>query len=435
MEKFPVDSGDVYRNEDYTPIAKSDYLENVKYRQERFGKERIEIILQYLKNNADKKYIEVLIDNFYFLVFKNDDVTLKFAIDIKKGWLNLFFDVNFLLMNFKILLPLLITITILALYFTKLIYTPINIMINSFNDINENKEYKLNIKQKDEIGQLSEKLEFYVNRTNNLLAEKEKFIDNLIKLQSRIEFDLKSKEEYLRNIVHDLKTPLHSIISYSSILKNKTINLIDDRQKKNIDRIITNAQFMITQVENILDFTKIINNYEDTLNIKKFNVQNMYKDIFHIINPLIDKRYINFICHTKFIYQNVYSDEYKIKSIFLNLLSNSLKNTLSGYIKLYIKTTRNKIFIIVKDSGKGIAKEKQKELFEPFKKEETNALQKKFSSSGVGLTIIKKNVELLKATIHFKSEINKGTEFKIIIPYKKPNGENKNGSKKKSNGN
>jgi len=68
MEKFPVDSGDVYRNDDYTPIAKSDYLDNVKYRQERFGKERIEILQKYLKKESkESRLLDVGCGTGWFL--------------------------------------------------------------------------------------------------------------------------------------------------------------------------------------------------------------------------------------------------------------------------------------------------------------------------------------------------------------------------------
>ena len=117
-----------------------------------------------------------------------------------------------------------------------------------------------------------------------------------------------------------------------------------------------------------------------------------------------------------------YSDETKLNKILGNLLENALKFTRKGYIEIGYKLERTNLEIYVKDTGIGIAPEKQTVIFERFSQEDKDASEA-HSGLGLGLSIAKENSELMGGQISLSSEKNKGSIFTVTIPYKPANGE------------
>jgi len=129
------------------------------------------------------------------------------------------------------------------------------------------------------------------------------------------------------------------------------------------------------------------------------------------------KKKINFIIEMdNKLNKNILVDKKSILIVLNNLLSNALKFTEKGYVKLSLIDDNGNIIIKVKDTGIGINKDKQSKIFEPFEQGE-NFLNKKYGGTGLGLAIVKNIVDMLNGEIEFTSIENEGTEFIVDIPY------------------
>jgi signal transduction histidine kinase len=214
-----------------------------------------------------------------------------------------------------------------------------------------------------------------------------------------IEFD-KLKSSFFNNITHSIRTPLSNIIGFSHLLENNS------KIDKNILTIIKrNSNLLLNTINNILKVANI-----DTNNIQIKNNKCILNDIINDVY-LSNKNSIK--PNVKFIIQKspntiVYSDDNIISIILFNLVSNSIKFTNKGYIKIGYHMENQNIVFYVKDTGCGITRENLQHLFDEYLYS-TN-------KGGLGLPIIKKLINLMNGNIWLITEKNKGTTFFFSIP-------------------
>ncbi|MEN3323223.1 two-component regulator propeller domain-containing protein [Mariniflexile soesokkakense] len=219
------------------------------------------------------------------------------------------------------------------------------------------------------------------------------------------------KLEYYTNISHEFKTPLTLISCHLQ-------DIIDDENTSKTTKISTNkiqksTTYLLNLVEQILDFRKI-REEKMKLHLINTNIINFIKNIHSQFMPLATKEGINLIFNYKQKNISGYIDVKILKKVIYNLLSNAIKFTPANKnIEISLKLAKNNEFIKlkIKDQGKGISKEDQKNLFERFGKSE--------NSSGIGLFYVKELVNCHKGTIEINSTLNKGTSFIIYIPIRK----------------
>ncbi len=225
----------------------------------------------------------------------------------------------------------------------------------------------------------------------------------------------KAKSEFLSNMSHELRTPMNGINGFLELLLDIEKN---DEKKGYLNIIKESSEHLMEIINDILSISKIeagkfkIKEQESNLYIRFNSIAKIFK-IQCEIKGLEFKLEVD-----KSLQKNIISDEHTILKILNNLLSNAVKFTEKGYVGLSAKEIEGKkIEIIVKDTGIGINEEKQKHLFEPFEQGE-HYLTKQYGGTGLGLAIVKKMLELLNGEIFVNTAIEKGTEWKIIIPYK-----------------
>ncbi|HOJ64871.1 MAG TPA: response regulator [Spirochaetota bacterium] len=237
--------------------------------------------------------------------------------------------------------------------------------------------------------------------------------DNLIKAKEEAERLNRVKSEFIANISHEIRTPMNSIIGFLDIL----LNIETSKEKKEYLEIINQSSLHLMEIINdILNISKIEAN---KFQIKKINL-NILKiadDLAKIYKKEFMKKKINFIIEMdNKLNKNILVDKKSILIVLNNLLSNALKFTEKGYVKLSLIDDNGNIIIKVKDTGIGINKDKQSKIFEPFEQGE-NFLNKKYGGTGLGLAIVKNIVDMLNGEIEFTSIENEGTEFIVDIPY------------------
>lgn len=230
----------------------------------------------------------------------------------------------------------------------------------------------------------------------------------------------REKTEFLSQMSHEIRTPLNSIMGFSeSIMTNKNLTLeILKEDSKNINLAALN---LLEIIENILDISKIESGKE-----KIDNIEYSVKDIIYELNSFVQSKIEKDVEFVFTIDENIpkliKGDKVKIYKILNGLLSNSIKFTKSGKIKLDIKYSLNKDDIILKfiisDTGVGIKESDQDKLFLKFSKINQDVEVNTINSTGLGLAIVKDLVELLEGNITFESSYGVGTTFTVEIKNK-----------------
>lgn len=229
---------------------------------------------------------------------------------------------------------------------------------------------------------------------------------------------LKSREQLISTVSHDLRTPLNTITGYSELMETTGLT---DKQVSYLKNVKSASHYVDNLVNDLLDFSRLEAGKikiakspfiladlirETSENIKE---QNSHKNITLQLD--IDQR----------LNKPVLGDAFRVRQILSNLIGNAYKFTEKGYIGIIAKINhkadniyRTEIQII--DSGIGIKKEKQEQIFMEFTQAEDHT-DKKYGGYGLGLTISKKLTELLDGKIGLKSEEGKGSTFVLKMPF------------------
>ncbi len=238
--------------------------------------------------------------------------------------------------------------------------------------------------------------------------------------QARMEADAanETKSMFLANMSHELRTPLNAIIGYSEMLKDEADSLGYESYSKDLSKISNAGHYLLVLINSILDFSKAEAGKTE-LDYSFINVNELLVEISEIIIPLVKKKNNIFTINCPDNIGDFYLDKTKITQALFNLLSNSCKFTNKGEIDLTVylenKTDQQWLCFSVKDTGMGIPKEKFEILFQPFT-QMTASTTRTHGGTGLGLTISKHFVSLMKGTIEVESTVGEGTTFTIKLP-------------------
>lgn len=232
------------------------------------------------------------------------------------------------------------------------------------------------------------------------------------------------KSKYLSNMGHELKTPLNSIIGYAQIIKEEWYDKFDDNNKKDIDLLIEQTRVLLKVINSILEISRLESG-KVPIYIDYFYIEDVIKECYNSIQNELKNKNIYFDYFIADEVNYIKSDAEKLREILLNLITNSIKFTESGGIKIFVKKVRkidykkfhlnfekNYVKFAVCDTGIGIIKENLEKVFEEFFQAHP---EKKHLGSGLGLSIVKRLVNLLKGYIFIFSKVNKGTIVYIFL--------------------
>ncbi len=228
------------------------------------------------------------------------------------------------------------------------------------------------------------------------------------------------KEEFLANMSHEIRTPLNAIIGFSEQLASSSL---DNDQRSRLQRVRSSSEHLLMLVNDILDYSKI---ESGKLRFEEigFKVSLVVNESLSTIEHLAANKGIELLAEIDPQLEDfiVKGDPIRLKQILINLAGNGVKFTAHGYVKILVKIkSRRKdrlwIEFLVEDTGKGIAPEKLSTIFEGFDQEDTS-ISRKYGGTGLGLTISKKLVNLLKGKIDVMSEVNQGSTFVLKLPFK-----------------
>ncbi|MCK4642952.1 HAMP domain-containing histidine kinase [bacterium] len=238
---------------------------------------------------------------------------------------------------------------------------------------------------------------------------------NLILLEDITDFKNMDevKNMFISGISHEIRTPLTSLISGLKLLKMGRLGELGKRQKEFVSMIHKDSNYLLELLENLIFVGKSSAGLFDNLNLESFEIAELAKDMEGLFLHDAAEKDISF--EVKQAGGTINSDYLKIKQVISNLLSNAFKYTESkGHVQLTLSRQGNKLHVSVKDSGIGISESDLPRIFEKFSRLEQ--LAHSTNGAGLGLYIVKKNVELLGGNIQVESMIKKGCTFRVTIP-------------------
>ncbi|MDD3149284.1 MAG: ATP-binding protein [Candidatus Gastranaerophilales bacterium] len=218
------------------------------------------------------------------------------------------------------------------------------------------------------------------------------------------------KNEFLANISHELRTPMNAIIGFSEALKLKIFGELNEKQEDYVNDIHTSGIHLLGMINDILDLAKL-EAKKIELCKTDFSVFQSINEAIGITRPLAEKKNITIKLNCEDKNAQIHADRKKFQQILYNLISNAIKFTDdNGKIEVNYKISGNNIRIYVKDNGIGIDEKYHDKIFAKFQQVD-NSLTRKYSSTGLGLTITKELVELHGGKIWIESKQNEGSKF------------------------
>lgn len=221
------------------------------------------------------------------------------------------------------------------------------------------------------------------------------------------------KTAFLANMSHEIRTPMNAIVGFSQLLHDPDLD--EESKTAYLAQISSSSSSLLYLIEDIIDLSKIEAN-QMIIDKKPFDLIALLKEIHADAAIINENKNLDLILNINSQhFLSITSDKYRIKQILLNLFNNACKFTEEGSVELGIKVSDETICCYVKDTGIGISEENQKAIFSRFRKF-ADGQSKVFRGAGLGLAISKRISELLGAELTFKSELGKGSEFKLILP-------------------
>lgn len=227
-----------------------------------------------------------------------------------------------------------------------------------------------------------------------------------------------AKSTFLANMSHELRTPLNAIIGYCEILQEEAEDGQFEDAEKDLLKIHTAANHLLTLINGVLDLSKIEAG-KMVVNIETVDLKELMTEVINIIKPVAAKRGNQLLVKMDGGNMQLKSDPIKLRQVVYNLLSNACKFSENGTIQLLINQfgeySQGYYQIVIKDDGIGMTGEQVERIFNPFVQAD-DTITKSYGGTGLGLSISGRFVEMLGGTISVESKPGKGSSFTILLP-------------------
>jgi signal transduction histidine kinase len=263
-----------------------------------------------------------------------------------------------------------------------------------------------------EAEQLAEGLRAELEETNRgvvaLYAELDAQADQL-----RLATELKSR--FLAYMSHEFRTPINSIRSIARLLIDRVDGPLTEEQAKQVEFIQQNATEFAEMVDDLLDLAKVEAGRVE-ISPAWFEMVDLFSALRGMFKPVLINPAVNLVFEEPQDIPKLYTDDHKLSQILRNFISNALKFTARGEVRVAARLEgADHVTFSVSDTGIGIAPEYHGAIFQDFAQVKS-PLQKRLRGTGLGLSLSKKLSELLGGTVGLQSEPGKGSVFSVTIP-------------------
>lgn len=245
------------------------------------------------------------------------------------------------------------------------------------------------------------------------ISPQKSYQQQLIKSKEAAEYGKKVKEAFLANMSHELRTPVNGIIGLTNLLYKTPIN---DQQKNLLSMLETSSKSLLGVINDVLDLSKIEAGKFSIIPTPN-NVRSIINSVHGLLKYQADEKNLEFLLEIdNDVPETLLLDSLRLNQILMNLLSNAIKFTDRGHVKLIVsvlqKTEDSKVKLkfSVEDTGIGIPQARLSRIFESFEQAEDDTANK-YGGTGLGLTIVKRLVELKGGDLTVSSKVGEGSIF------------------------
>jgi signal transduction histidine kinase len=222
------------------------------------------------------------------------------------------------------------------------------------------------------------------------------------------------KNQFLANTSHEIRTPLSSILGFTHLLLAQGFDPSRDRHQEYLNIIQSSGKHLLALINDILDLSKIEANQME-VQLETVDLPALCRTVFALVKEKAANKGLQIKLELDTDVTTLTADSLRLKQMLLNLIFNALKFTEKGTVGLQVKQQDEFVHFVVWDTGTGIPKEHQGELFQPYS-QIANALVGRDEGTGLGLSVTRRLAELHGGYVEVESEVDKGSRFTIALP-------------------
>jgi len=247
------------------------------------------------------------------------------------------------------------------------------------------------------------------------ITDTKKMQSELVRAKMEAEIANKAKSEFLASMSHELRTPLNSIIGFSDMLLTQNFGPLNEKQLRYVNNISVSGGHLLKLINDILDLSKIEAGKME-LHVEKLSISSSVSEVKTLLTPLASKKNIQILNTVDEKLATIKADRTKFKQILYNLMDNAIKFTPEGgHVTVDARIADAGAEITVMDTGIGISEEEAKKVFQPFTQLENSEIRTQ-TGTGLGLSLVKKFVEMHEGRIWVESKSGEGSRFVFTIP-------------------
>src|SRR5690606_13536065 len=224
------------------------------------------------------------------------------------------------------------------------------------------------------------------------------------------------KSRFLSSVSHEFRTPLNSIMALCALLLEGVDGELSSEQRRQIGYLRKSAHELLELVDDLLDLAKVEAGKVEVRSVQ-FTVRDLFGALRGALKPLRGSGEVDLVFEPADDLPPMCTDERKVSQVLRNLISNALKFTERGEVRVSARydAQRRRMTFVVTDTGIGIAPENRERIFEEFSQVE-GALQKRSAGTGLGLSVSRRLAELLGGEVWLDSELGRGSQFYLTVP-------------------
>jgi PAS domain S-box-containing protein len=265
----------------------------------------------------------------------------------------------------------------------------------------------------EQLERVSKELE---QKVHSATAELVRQNELLRRQQIELEQASNLKSQFLANMSHEFRTPLNAILGYTSMLLQGVSGTLGASQRRNLERVDSNARHLLAIINDILDISRIEAG-RMPLHLSRFELPMLVSEVLAEVEPLIARSRLEVRRELEKPLPLLKSDRPKVKQILVNLLSNALKFTPRGSVTVSAGHSRrmHEVWICVADTGIGIADHDQERIFGDFQQVD-GSTTRQYGGAGLGLSICRRLADVLGGRLLLQSRVGHGSTFTLVLP-------------------